>query len=336
MSKRSKSAVGAASVGHGQAMPLTHRLPTLPDPPTLSATAKRRLEAVEFSVRQGVPLACDAFRVSRSTLYRWRARYDPHQLETLEPRSRIPQHKRAVCWSWADEQQILALRQRHPRWGKRKLAVLLRQQGCTLSEATIGRILRRLKHSGRLKEPRSVRTRRPRSPRAYAIRKPASYQPQQPGDLLQLDTVQVRPLPGTELRQFTAVDVVSRVGAFGVRSRATAGTAAEFLDEVLERFPLRIRAIQVDGGSEFMAEFEEACADVGIPLYELPPRSPKLNGCVERLNRTAREEFWACYDGDLDLASVAPALRAWEDEYNWVRPHQALQMRAPLAALATP
>ena len=120
-----------------------------------------------------------------------------------------------------------------------------------------------------------------------------------------------------------------------MRTRATAGTATEFLDELLDRFPLRIRAIQVDGGSEFMAEFEDACADAGIPLYELPPRSPKLNGCVERLNRTAREEFWQCYDGDLDLASVGPALGAWEEQYNSVRPHQALQMRAPLAALAT-
>ncbi|HEU0305407.1 MAG TPA: integrase core domain-containing protein [Lysobacter sp.] len=174
-----------------------------------------------------------------------------------------------------------------------------------------------------------------RRPPAYATRKPASYQPQQPGDLLQIDTVHITTAEGTQLRPFSAIDVVSRVAAFAVRSRATAGTAAAFLDELLERFPLRIRAIQVDGGSEFRAEFEDACAAVGIPLFELPPRSPKLNGCVERLNRTSREEFWQCYDGDLDLASVTPALRQWEDEYNPVRPHQALQMRAPRAFLAT-
>ena len=335
MSKRTKRSSAAAAVGQGQAMQLTHRLPQLPDPPTLSAAAKRRLDAVEFSFRHGVTLAGEAFKVSRATLYRWRTRYQPRKLETLEPRSRAPKRRRSVSWTWDDEQMILRLRHRHPRWGKRKLLPLLRAQGCTLSEATIGRILARLKRSGRLKEPLSVRTRRPRPPRAYATRKPASYQPQQPGDLLQIDTVHITTSEGTQLRQFTAVDVVSRVGAFGVRSRATAGTAAAFLDELLERFPLRIRAIQVDGGSEFMAEFEDACADAGIPLYELPPRSPKLNGCVERLNRTAREEFWQCYDGALDLASVGPALRAWEDEYNSVRPHQALQMRTPLAALAT-
>ena len=172
MSKRSKSAGGAPSVGQGQAMQLTHRLPTLPDPPTLSETAKRRLQAVEFSLRHGVPLACEAFQVSRSTLYRWRQRYQPHQLETLEPRSRAPKRKRAVRWTWEDEQQLLKLREQHGRWGKRKLLPLLREQGCTLSEATIGRILRRLKHSGRLNEPRSVRTQAGQLP-AAAARRPA-------------------------------------------------------------------------------------------------------------------------------------------------------------------
>jgi putative transposase len=45
-----------------------------------------------------------------------------------------------------------------------------------------------------------------------------------------------------------------------------------------------IAFVRVDGGSEFMAEFETACAAKAIPLYILPPRSPKLNGAVERCN----------------------------------------------------
>ena len=334
MGKRSKPQ-RRASIGRGQSMQLTHRFPKMPDPPTLSERAKRRVDAVQFSQKHGVPLACEAFKVSRSTLYRWRQRYLPRKLETLENRSRAPKRRRTVSWSWQDEQQILAVRQAHPRWGKRKLLPLLRAQGCTLSEATIGRILTRLLRSGRLIEPRPVRTRRPRPLRPHASRKPASYQPQRPGDLIQIDTVHVRPLPGVELRQFTAVDVVSRVAAFGVRTRATAGTAAAFLDELLDRFPLTIRAIQVDGGSEFMAEFEDRCAHYGIPVFVLPPRSPKLNGCVERLNRTAREEFWECYDGGLDLPTLTPALRAWEEEYNRIRPHQALQMRTPFASFSS-
>ena len=335
MGKRSKRRGKAASIGRGQSMQLVYRMPWVPEPPTLSEQAKHRLLAVEFAIKYGVPMACEAHGVSRATLYRWKDRYNPRKLETLENRSRAPKRRRTVSWTWQDEQQILALRQQYPRWGKRKLMPFLRAQGCTLSEATVGRILARLRRSGRLIEPRAVRMRRPRPVRPHASRKPASYQPHRPGDLIQIDTVHVRPLPGVELRQFSAIDVVSRTAAFAVRSRATAGTAADFLDDLIDRFPLTMRAIQVDGGSEFMAEFEDRCAHYGIPVFVLPPRSPKLNGCVERLNRTTREEFWQCYDGDLDLASLTPALREWEEQYNSVRPHQALQMRTPLAFLAT-
>jgi transposase InsO family protein len=314
-------------------MQVSRRTPWVPDIVRLSPQATQRLQAVEFSFRQGVPLACEAFQISRATLYRWRTQFEPYRLESLEPRSRAPKRKRPVCWSWEDEQRILALRQRHPRWGKRKLVPLLRQQGCTLSEATVGRILARLKASGRLREPRAIRMRRPRPHRPHATRKPPTYQPRQPGDLLQIDTVHLSSGEGSQLRQFSAIDVVSRVAAVDVRSRATAGTAAAFLDDLLDRFPIRIRAIQVDGGSEFMAEFEEVCATNAIPVYVLPPRSPKLNGCVERLNRTSREEFWQCYDGDFTVAAVTPALQAWEDAYNRIRPHQALGMQTPLQFL---
>ena len=215
-----------------------------------------------------------------------------------------------------------------------ELATLLRAEGCTLSEATVGRILRRLRRSGRLIEPKRRVHRRPRPLRPHATRKPAAYQPQRPGDLVQIDTVHLALADGSQLRQFSAIDVVSRVAAVEVRTRATAGTAAAFVDDLLDRFPVRIRAIQVDGGSEFMAEFEEICAANAIPLYVLPPRSPKLNGCVERFNRTSREEFWECYVGTYDLASVQPALRAWEDEYNRLRPHQSLGMHRPVDFLA--
>ena len=96
-----------------------------------------------------------------------------------------------------------------------------------------------------------------------------------------------------------------------------------------QRLPLPVRAIQVDGGSEFMAQFEAACQAQGIRLFVLPPHSPKLNGRVERLNRTVTEEFWECYDGDLDLLSAQAALHRWEQTYNTVRPHHALQGRTP-------
>jgi hypothetical protein len=57
-------------------------------------------------------------------------------------------------------------------------------------------------------------------------------------------------------------------------AQATAANAADFLDKAVAEMPWPIKAIQIDGGSEFMAEFEAACLDSAIPLYVLPPRSP--------------------------------------------------------------
>ncbi len=65
----------------------------------------------------------------------------------------------------------------------------------------------------------------------------------------------------------------------------------------------------------------------------LPPRSPKLNGRVERLNGTTRREFWECHDGDLDLPTLQAALRDWETTDTTVRPHQALGYATPAAFL---
>ena len=82
-----------------------------------------------------------------------------------------------------------------------------------------------------------------------------------------------------------------------------------------------------------MAEFEAACQARGLPLFVLPPRSPKRNGHVERANRTHRAEFWELYDGDLELGPLRAALRDWEAEDNRVRPHQALGYLTPAAFL---
>lgn len=89
-----------------------------------------------------------------------------------------------------------------------------------------------------------------------------------------MDTVDIRPDPGIELKQFTAVDVVSRWSVPTIASGASSTLAARALDDLIERTPYRIKAIQVDGGSEFMAHFEQACEDKDIKLFVLPPTAP--------------------------------------------------------------
>jgi transposase InsO family protein len=328
-----------ARIGSGTSLCLRYRLPQaatrLPGAPPLSRDATRRLKILDYARTHTVSATCRHFGIARSTYYRWATRYDPQRLSLLENRPSAPRRVRRPTWTSTQAAAVQRVREAHPRWGKDKLAVLLRRDGVVLSVSMIGRILTDLKRRHVLVEPISARLQpHARHHRPYAIRKPKEHTTAAPGDLVQLDTMHLTPVPGVERRHFSAVDVISRWSVTGVRATATAGTARDFLDELTARTPFPIRAIQVDGGSEFMAGFETACQERGIPLFVLPPRSPKLNGHVERANRTHRNEFWELYDGDLELPPLQAALRAWEENYNHVRPHQALGYRTPAEHLA--
>jgi len=264
-------------------------------PPEPSDRARLKLLCVEHARRAGVATAVEAFGVSRATVSRWRVRFVPADLTTLEDRARRPRRTGRHQWSAAQERAVLAPRTAHPRMGKAKLRVVLAGPGLgqhhpgivpiVLSESMIGRILASLRRRRLLVEPRAVPVRRPRPVRSHAARVPTERrQPTVPGALVLLDTMHPRPLPGVERRQFTAIDVVSRWAVLGVRAQATAATA--FLAEVLARFPFPVRAIQVDGGTEFMAGFEAACQAQGIALYVLPPRGSN----VQRPGRTPQRD----------------------------------------------
>lgn len=306
--------------------------------PELSRSARQRLAMVDWHRAHGgnVSLTARHFGVGRPTVYRWLARFDRLRLETLEDRSSAPRRRRRPTWTVDELRAVRAVRERYPRWGKDKLVVLLRRDGLHLSSSMIGRILARLIRAGDLREPRgrriSARSRSWRRP--YAIRKPHGWAVERPGDLVQLDTLDVR-FPGTTLKQFTARDVVSRWDVVELGTNATARAAARVLDRLAERMPFPVRAISIDNGSEFMAEFEAACAARGIALFVLPPRSPKLHGAVERANRTHTEEFYEVTDAPAELEPLRLALAAWETTYNTIRPHRALGYLTPAEYLAS-
>jgi len=299
----------------------------------LSAQARRRLKWMDYYESHGhnARLTCRHFDISPQTFYRWRGRYDRRNLGSLQDRSRRPHRVRQPTWSPELAEAVLRLREQYPRWGKDKLVVLLRQEGWLVSTSMVGRILRRLKERGVLVEPprQAVSARKRLQMRPYAVRKPKEYRVAFPGDLVQVDTLDLRPLPGVVLKHFTARDVISRWDVLMVASQATAHSATRFLDILLERMAFPIHAIQVDGGSEFQAAFEQACQQRGIRLFVLPPHSPKLNGHVERAHRTHIEEFYEVADLCWTVAELNREALAWEHVYNTVRPHQALGYKTP-------
>lgn len=307
--------------------------------PTLSRAARRRLAMLDWHAAHGgnVSLTARHFGVGRSTVYRWLGRYERLRLESLEDRPSAPRRRRRPTWTVEQLRAVKAIRERYPRWGKDKLRILLRRAGIVLSTSMVGRILARLLRAGDLREPRrrSMSVRQRRWARPYAIRKPADWAVDAPGDLVELDTLDIRPLPGTVWKQFTARDIISRWDTVELGRRATARDAARMLDRLAERMPFGVRAISIDNGSEFMAEFEQACEARGIRLFVLPPRSPKLHGAVERANRTHTEEFYEVTDAEPELEAFQAELRAWETVYNTIRPHQALGYLTPAEYLAS-
>lgn len=300
----------------------------------LSREARRRLQWMDFYDRHGhnARLTCRHFGISPDVFYRWQRRYDPRRLESLEDdrRTRRPHRVRQPQTPPAVRERIRTLREEYPRWGKAKLAVLLQREGIALSASTVGRVLQRLKARGALREPRRLRRWRRWLPRPHAQRLPQGYRVQQPGDLVQVDTLDIAVLPNVRRKQFTARDMVSRYDVVEVYGRATAHTATAFLELLVQRTPFAIRALQIDGGSEFRGAFEAACAARRLPLFVVPPHSPKLQSHVERAQRTYREEFYQVWEVAPRLDEHRVQLQTWAHIYNTVRPHQHLNYLTPL------
>lgn len=265
-------------------------------------------------------VAADAVGVPVSTLYRWQ--------KQEAPRSRRPKQPRKSKWPSALVMAVERLRLDFPMWGKDKLAPLLAREGFKTSASTVGRILKHLVARGvvepvpLLRKARNKMVRKPK--RKWAVRLPKDIAATKPGGLVQLDTVHLSLGPGNPVRQFTAYCPVAKWTVAKAYRRATAAAASMFLDKLQAEMPFEVEAIQVDGGSEFMAEFEDACQRRGLKLYVLPPKSPQMNGGVERCNGAWRYEFYAAYDLPTTVEQLNPLIDSFQNLYNHHRPHGAL------------
>lgn len=325
---------GISMQTYGTIFPKTKPLDRLT---VLSKPAKQRLKWMDYYHTNAcnARLTCRHFDISPDVFYRWKRRYNPRNLSTLEDdkSSRTPAKLRRPETDPRLVARLKGLREQYPRWGKKKLWKLLQREGYHTSVSTVGRTLNRLRALGQLKEPAIVTarlagaTRRKRRP--YAIRKPWGFVPKHPGDLVGIDTVHLRAPDQRRRYQFTASDHVAKHTARASASRITSSAAVRVLDAIQDRFPYPIKAIQIDGGSEFKAVFEFECQKRGIVLYVLPPHSPKLNGIVERMQRTSREEIYDLEPVPLTIEEHNQLLVEQDYTYNHIRPHDALDLLTP-------
>jgi transposase InsO family protein len=293
-----------------------------------------RLRAWRFKVLQqacagsrNVARTCRHFGISRQAFYRWKRRYGAHGEAGLWDRPRTP-HRSPRATPREVVSKILYLRQ-HYHFGPARIAdYLTRFHQVSVAVSSVHRILRR--HS--MNRLPANQKHRPHAKRWQRYEKP------QPGHRLQMDVKFLERIPGTRKRlyQFTAIDDCTRIRVLKVYDACNQGTAIRFIDEVRRRLPFRIHVVQTDNGAEFQSQFHWHLETVDIRHVYIRPRTPHLNGKVERSHRVDDQEFYQLLDkgGITDnIHLFNETLREWEDYYNYHRPHGALDGQTPYERL---
>jgi transposase InsO family protein len=294
----------------------------------LARAAARRLAIIRHAheVTGNVALTCRYFGISRTLYYVWLRRYEELGIEGLRPRSRRP-HTSPNATSGEVVGKIVYLRQSY-HFGPRKISMYLkRYHDVEVSPSGAWRILRRLEMS---RLPASQRYRR-------HVDRWKRYEKPLPGHRVQVDVKFIAPLKGSRKKhyQFTAIDDCTRIRVLRIYDRLDQRRAIQFVDYVLEKLPFKVEVIQTDHGAEFGSQFHYHVLDRGIGHVYIKPRTPRLNGKVERSHRIDQEEFYRMLQGVVidDTGLFNERLKEWEDFYNFNRPHGGLGGQTPYERL---
>src|SRR5262249_3610645 len=288
-----------------------------------------KIAFIEEATKPGAKIAelCRAHGISRQTGYKWLKRYRRQGHSGLEDHSRRPKSSPLAT---AEEvvAALLAARVERPRWGPRKLVGLLRRQlgEAAPSERTVARILERFGQ---------VRHRRRRRGLSVVERAP-QVTAAASNDVWTIDFKGWwRATDGTRCEPLTVRDAYSRfVLALELLPRATGPEVRRVLERLFRRYGIP-KAIQCDNGSPFICSRSPAgltklsawWVSLGIPIVRSRPGGPQDNG--------AHEPSHLHLPADLQSVPAATKLlqqRAcdrWRQEFNHVRPHDALRGKSP-------
>lgn len=288
-----------------------------------------RLEWMIYYER-GYPAAVIARRcgISQKTFWKWRKRFRDDDLSTLEERSRVPARRRASTVTQQEEVRIVDLRREHLRWGKEKIALAYADRfGSAISAWKVQKVIEkhRLYYNPRKNERIQSRRNRAATKRRIAMLRLKNRS----GFLFRIDTV-VRYWYGQKRYILTAVDYASRLAFARMYTSHSSRAAADFLCRLHLLVNGKIENVQTDNGSEFHAEFEAACTKLGVEHYWSRVKTPKDNAGNERFNRTLSEEFMEMDNMTSDVEEFNRRLTEWLIEYNFKRPHQALDYSTPI------
>jgi putative transposase len=215
--------------------------------------------------------------------------------------------------------RIRELAAARPRFGYRRIGVLLRREGWIVNQKRVYRIYR--------EEGLGVRTKRRRK-RASHVRllvPPAEG----PNERWSMDFVTDRLERGRQFRVLRVVDNFSRECPLLEAGVSLTGKAvARALERLSFTRPLP-RVITVDNGSEFYSRVMDSWAyRRGVQLQFIQPGKPVENAFSESFNGRLRDE---CLNANL-FSPIDDARRrpvAWVLDYNTQRPHSSLGDRTP-------
>ena len=263
------------------------------------------------------------FEIPKSTFYLWKKSYEKDGVAGLKRKKPVAYNHPKQIQSEVIE-KVLQIRRLYQLGPERIMWYLERYHGISISDSSVYRILARngLNRLPKTAPKRALHTKR--------------YAKTVPGHHIQVDVkfLTLKDTDGHKVRryQYTAIDDATRVRALQIYRKHNQQCAIRFIDYLVEKFPFRINTIRTDRGHEFQAKFHWHVEDQGMKHVYIKPRSPQLNGKVERSHRTDQEEFYQLltYTDDVDLNKK---LEAWERFYNFDRPHGAFAGKTPYEVL---
>jgi putative transposase len=218
--------------------------------------------------------------------------------------------------------RMLELVRQHPRWGYRRITVLLRREGWRVNRKRVYRLWRQ---QG-LKVPRKQRKKRRLGHSGNScVRRPAQHK----DHVWTWDFLHDRTSDGRPLKWLTLIDEYTREClALEVDRGMTAKAVKTVLAAVVQQrgAPVHIRS---DNGSEFIAEAIRAwMTAAGLETLYIAPGAPWENGYAESFNSKVRDELLNAEEFGSVLEAKVLA-KEWRHEYNHVRPHSSLGYRTP-------
>ena len=306
----------------------------------ITEQAKERCRILAFWERHGSEATEEAFNISERTLFRWQKALNTTggKLEGLNATSTAPKRRRKRDIKTEAITYIINQRKEHYRIGKKKIAVLLKEDlNISYSESKVGRILFDLKKRNLLPSHNKISMYaktgifRDRIVRKRKKLRRKDYHPEKAGDLVQVDTV-VKFINGIRRFIMTAIDVESDFAfAYGYTHLSSA-TGRDFLKKLREVAPFEITHIQTDNGLEFEKYFREYLEEEKIIHFHNYPACPKMNAYIERFNRTIQEQYinWNLMSLKDDIPTFNKNLMEWLLWYDTKRPHESLGLVSPL------